>query len=114
MTSAFHVSPTAARPAIVQRGLFPGAPRPRWAKYQLLEQPFGVYVWDSFQRALEWAQDFAHLVRCGQLGACDIWRVDVERLTLHQDPVLGEQGAYFFRDHLPAHRLHLVTSIGPQ
>lgn len=112
-STAFHVAPTAARPAITQNGLFPSAPRPRWEQYELCEQPAGVYVWDTFQRALAWAQDFARLVRCPQLGECDVWRIDVEDLDLRVDPVLGDQGARYFGDHVPAHRLNLLTAIGP-
>lgn len=111
MSSAFHVAPSAARAAIAQLGLFPNQPRPRWARYDLLEQPAGVYVWDSLERAVRWALDFARLVQSPDLGANDIWCVDVADLALYVDPVLGSQGAKYFADHIPGRRLQLVRAV---
>lgn len=106
MTSAFHVAPTGARPAIAKLGLVANAPRPRWARYGLVEQPGGVYFWDSLTRAMRWASDFHRLVR-NELGVCDVWHVDLQGLEVQVDPVLGDQGAVYVACDVGPERLSL-------
>lgn len=107
--SYYHVAPRTARTAIEQLGLLVASPTPRWAKYAAGVQPPGVYFWDTAARAMEWAKDFARLVRDPTLGACDIWRVALDEADLIQvDPILGDQGARFVAYSVEPARLSLA------
>jgi hypothetical protein len=108
MPSAFHVAPTGARAHILEHGLVASGPRPRWQKYDVVEQPAGVYFWDSVERALRWASDFFRLVAGAEYGLSDIWRVDLDDLEVLVDPVLGDQGARYVADSIDASRVSLL------
>jgi hypothetical protein len=105
----FHVAPEAARLSILVEGLLPALPNPRWAKYRVADQPEGVYVWDSFERALSWAQDFHALYRGASIGRSDVWHVGYDGLVHRVDPILGDQGAFVIRSAVDPERLCLAA-----
>src|SRR4051812_36354606 len=94
---AFHVAPQAARAAICARGLVAAGPRPRTERYGLHQQPAGVYLWRTVERAKRWAEDFHRLYGGAPAGLCDVYAVDVGELVVEDDPdeALAEQGSVF-------------------
>lgn len=114
----YHVAPTSARAAIRETGLLAAKPNPRWEKYGVGDQPEGVYVWTSEQRALRWADDFARMLAGSMQGMNDVWAVSLDGLEVQPDPVdpvLAEQGARYITGDVPTDRLSLLyTGIGKE
>lgn len=106
---AYHVAPKSARTTISIVGLLPSKPNPRWEKYGNSSQPFGVYVWESYGRACKYAQDFYRLMGNASCGECDVYRVDLYGLRCSLDPILGDQGAVYTTETVPADRLKRIS-----
>jgi len=93
----YHVAPTQARRSIERHGL-------DWRRLGLggAYRPLGIYLWDSLDMALWYAQ--------AAYDDYDIWAVSVEGLELHPDPGFGEfadglQHTWFSPQPITAERL---------
>lgn len=110
---AFHVAPVAARGAIARVGLLAAGPRPRAERYGIHQQPAGVYVWKTLERALRWAEDFSRLYAGAPAGRCDVYLVELADLTVlpDPDPSLAHQGALYTPGDVEPRRLSRYLDV---
>lgn len=98
----YHVAPTEARRSIERHGL-------DWRRLGLGSafRPLGIYLWDSFDSALWYAQ--------AAYDDYDIWAVSAEGLELHPDPGFGGfadglQHTWFSPQPIAAERLRGIEA----
>lgn len=113
---AYHVAPRALREDIRRHGLVSTAPAARWGtpENSVEAPPQGVYLWDTVERAQRYADGWAVLLEDPEIGACDVWEVRLwdqvgKYLQVHEDPILGHQGALYVEYNVPASLVKLLS-----